>query len=77
MIQDQKTLDPAERKKTADALVAICANDEAMKERCAPGGCSRLDVTRADGTQTHMEDTDTVTKVMAVLLPYFPALRTK
>lgn len=77
VIEQTKTLEGDDRQKTEKALLAICPDEAAMKAACAPGGCSRLTVTRGDGTETKIEDNDTVVAALAILRPFFPELRTK
>lgn len=77
VIEKKKVLTGDDRDKTEKALLAICPDEAAMKAACAPGGCSRLTVTRGDGTETKIEHNDTVVAALDILRPFFPELRTK
>ncbi len=77
ILDEAKVLTGTTREETEKALLAICADEAALKAACAPGGCSRLTVTHADGSTTVVEHVGTVSAAATVLAPFFPALRTK
>ncbi|MBK6697097.1 MAG: hypothetical protein IPG50_33655 [Myxococcales bacterium] len=65
----------ADRDRVANALFAVCPDDAARRATCAPGGCSRLEVTPKVGGAAKFEHTPTVTPVMAAFEAFFPELR--
>jgi hypothetical protein len=71
---EARRLTQEERAALQSSLSAICPSAEALKRRCAPGGCHRLEVTGPAGV-TRVEDWETVTAVMKLLKPFFPKLR--
>jgi hypothetical protein len=75
VLQQHKTVEPADNAKLTKALTAICPDAAAMSAACAPGGCSRLVVKHADGSETKVEHAETVSQVMKLFRPHFPELR--
>jgi hypothetical protein len=71
---ETRRLTQGERLALRSGLRAICPSAEALKRRCAPGGCHRLEVAGPDGV-TRVEDWATVTATMKLLKPFFPQLR--
>jgi hypothetical protein len=69
------TLPAADREALGRELMALCPTPAELGRACAPGGCSRLEVTtRAKGT-AKLEDSPIVAKVMARLAAQFPEIR--
>jgi hypothetical protein len=69
------TLAEADRAAVAGSLLAICPDDKARAARCAPGGCSSIEVTPKGGAARSLENDDSVAKITARLRPFFPELR--
>jgi hypothetical protein len=74
VLQTRRTLTAEEHAALRRGLTRICPDAAALARTCAPGTCYDLVVT-AGGTTTHLQDADTVIAIMALLEPFFPALR--
>jgi hypothetical protein len=75
VVEKALTLSAAEREAVANDLLRICPDAKAMAARCAPGGCSSLEVRPRAGAPTTVQDPATVSRVMQRLMPFFPGLR--
>jgi hypothetical protein len=75
VVEKTLTLSAADREAVAKDLLRICPDAEAMAARCAPGGCSSLEVRARAGAPTTVQDVATVRRVMQRLAPFFPGLR--
>jgi hypothetical protein len=65
----------AEREAVAQGLLAICPDDKARAARCAPGGCSRVEVTPRGGATRSVENDAVVNRIIDRLTSLFPELR--
>ncbi|MBL8611058.1 MAG: hypothetical protein JNL38_27190 [Myxococcales bacterium] len=75
VLQKTKKLAAAEKDALVKGTSAVCPGADAMKRQCAPGGCSRLEVTDASGATTKVEDPATVQAIADLMAKHFPELR--
>lgn len=75
VLQRTKKLAASEKDALVKGMFAVCPGADAMKRQCAPGGCSRLEVTDSSGATTKVEDAETVQAVAALMARHFPELR--
>ncbi|MGC4114086.1 MAG: hypothetical protein QM765_05390 [Myxococcales bacterium] len=76
VLKEEKGLEGAQLESLASAVRQVCPSEEAMKRRCAPGGCVRLEVS-GNFKITRVEDPETVTRILKLFAPLFPELRSR
>ena len=67
-------LTATDRDAVARDLLALCPDDKERAERCAPGGCQRIEVRPVNGVAQSLENGKTAHTVTARLRGFFPEL---